>query len=382
MNGYQIFTQPSQQALDTAANVLSGATLTFSLTGTSTPTDAFSDPTLTTPVANPLSANAAGVWIPIFLDPTVTYRIVLKTAAGAVLQTWDPANELPLGRPIPIAAGGTGADTVPEALENLGLIYLSTEITVNADITLGDESLGKAHLLEDSGSPVNFTVQLPADAATGSLILLRVSSTATKLYTIHGNDQDIDGQATRVMWRGESCLLLREADKWTKIEGRTIPFRGCLVRTSSQSFADGATWVKVTLNDEVGDPYGLDLCFDAANNRFQAPRRSSYHIGYNISITATVATAAAIADAALSATGAGTPTNRPNTFQRLPYPVDGERVTMTSAGVFSLDITDYVELLVRIQDAASAGTAAITGETVEVASLLEPTVSYHEVPLW
>lgn len=93
MSAFQIFTQPSQQALDTAANVLSGATLTFTLTGTSTPTNAYSDSTLSTPTANPLSANAAGVWIPVFLDPTITYRVVLKTAAGAVLQTWDPANE-------------------------------------------------------------------------------------------------------------------------------------------------------------------------------------------------------------------------------------------------------------------------------------------------
>lgn len=93
MSAFQIFTQPSQQALDTAANVLSGATLTFTLTGTSTPTNAYSDSSLSTPVANPLSANAAGVWAPIFLDPAVTYRIVMKTSAGAVLQTWDPANE-------------------------------------------------------------------------------------------------------------------------------------------------------------------------------------------------------------------------------------------------------------------------------------------------
>jgi hypothetical protein len=93
MAAFQIFTQPSQQALDTAANVLSGATLTFTLTGTSTPTNAYSDSSLSTPVANPLSANSAGVWAPIFLDPAVTYRIVLKTQAGAVLQTWDPANE-------------------------------------------------------------------------------------------------------------------------------------------------------------------------------------------------------------------------------------------------------------------------------------------------
>lgn len=93
MSAFQIFTQPSQQALDTAANVLSGATLTFTLTGTNTPTNAFSDSSLVTPAANPLSANSAGVFIPVFLDPTVIYRVVLKTSAGAVLQTWDPANE-------------------------------------------------------------------------------------------------------------------------------------------------------------------------------------------------------------------------------------------------------------------------------------------------
>jgi hypothetical protein len=93
MSGYQIFTQPSQQALDTAANVLSGATLTFQVTGTSTPTDAYSEPTLTTPLANPLSANGAGVFVPVFLDPEVVYRIILKTQAGVTLQTWDPANE-------------------------------------------------------------------------------------------------------------------------------------------------------------------------------------------------------------------------------------------------------------------------------------------------
>jgi len=93
MSAFQIFTQPSQQALDTAANVLSGATLTFSLTGTGTPTNAYADKDLTTPLANPLSANSAGVFVPVFLDPAVVYRIVLKSQAGATLQTWDPANE-------------------------------------------------------------------------------------------------------------------------------------------------------------------------------------------------------------------------------------------------------------------------------------------------
>jgi hypothetical protein len=90
---FQIFTEPSQQALDTSARVLPGATLSFFLTATSTATNAYADKDLTTPLANPLSANSGGVFPPVFLDPSVVYRIVLKTAGGVTLQTWDPANE-------------------------------------------------------------------------------------------------------------------------------------------------------------------------------------------------------------------------------------------------------------------------------------------------
>jgi hypothetical protein len=93
MSGFQILTFATQQALDTAANVLSGATMTFSLTGTSTPTNAYADKDLTIALANPLSADAAGDFVSVFLDPAIVYRIVLKTQAGVVLKTWDPANE-------------------------------------------------------------------------------------------------------------------------------------------------------------------------------------------------------------------------------------------------------------------------------------------------
>lgn len=89
---FQIFTFSSQQALDTAANVLSGATLTFSLTGTSTPAQAYSDAGLTAGFTS-IAADSAGVFAPIFLDPNVVYRVVLKTQGGATLKTWDPANE-------------------------------------------------------------------------------------------------------------------------------------------------------------------------------------------------------------------------------------------------------------------------------------------------
>lgn len=118
-NAFQIMKFAAEQALDTAANVLAGATLTFTLTGTSTPTNVFSDSALTTPLANPLSADAAGAFVSIFLDPTIIYKIVLKTSGGAVLKTWDPANEQLLSQALigfflyPTIAAETNQSIVP-----------------------------------------------------------------------------------------------------------------------------------------------------------------------------------------------------------------------------------------------------------------------------
>lgn len=115
---FQIFTQPSQQALDTAANVLAGATLDFFLTGTSTPVNAYLASDLTNPVTS-VTALASGVFAPVYFDPTVVYRAVMKSSAGAVLQTWDPANERLLSQSLigvylyPRSAGEISAGVTP-----------------------------------------------------------------------------------------------------------------------------------------------------------------------------------------------------------------------------------------------------------------------------
>lgn len=91
-----LFVLPAQIPLSTSGGLLAGATLTFSATLTSTPQNVYSDIGLTTPLANPLSADGAGAFVPIYMDPSLpAYRVVLKTLAGAVLKTWDdvPSNQ-------------------------------------------------------------------------------------------------------------------------------------------------------------------------------------------------------------------------------------------------------------------------------------------------
>lgn len=65
------------------------ATLTFYVTGTTTPLDTFSDAALTSANLNPLPANAAGRFGDIYLSDT-TYKVVLKNAAGVTVWTEDP----------------------------------------------------------------------------------------------------------------------------------------------------------------------------------------------------------------------------------------------------------------------------------------------------
>jgi hypothetical protein len=91
-----LFVLPSQVPLGSAGQLLAGATLTFTQAGTNTAQNVYTDIALTVPAANPLSTDANGVFAPTYLDPSLpNYRIVLKTAAGVTLKTWDdvPSNQ-------------------------------------------------------------------------------------------------------------------------------------------------------------------------------------------------------------------------------------------------------------------------------------------------
>lgn len=90
---YQIFTLPKQTNLDGAANILSGAKAQFYLTGTVTPTNVFADSLLTTPLANPVVADANGVWPVIYMDPAVTYKVTITTSAAVLIYSADPTND-------------------------------------------------------------------------------------------------------------------------------------------------------------------------------------------------------------------------------------------------------------------------------------------------
>lgn len=86
----QLFVSPFLPAFNNLGAVAPGATLTFYLSGTSTEADIFSSDTLETELSNPVVADSAGRFPPIFLSPDISYRVVLATASGAIIDEVDP----------------------------------------------------------------------------------------------------------------------------------------------------------------------------------------------------------------------------------------------------------------------------------------------------
>ncbi len=100
---------------------LAGAKLYFYRTETTTPQDTYQDEGLDTPHANPVVANSAGVFNPIYLDPALpSYRVRYTTAADVLIYQIDgyPSNQ------------NTGGEFRLEALVP-SLTFYDTDGTVN-----------------------------------------------------------------------------------------------------------------------------------------------------------------------------------------------------------------------------------------------------------
>ncbi len=88
MSGGNLFVSPWVSPLSSGV-VVPNSKLTFSLTGTSTLSDTFTDSALTVANANPVVADAEGTFPVIYLDPTVTYRVTWTTSDDVLIDQID-----------------------------------------------------------------------------------------------------------------------------------------------------------------------------------------------------------------------------------------------------------------------------------------------------
>lgn len=88
--GARLFYMPRATAFDAAANVEPGAKLYFFETGTTTDKTVYQNDGLSTPHAQPVVANSAGNFAPIYIDTGEEYKAVLKTSGDVELWSVDP----------------------------------------------------------------------------------------------------------------------------------------------------------------------------------------------------------------------------------------------------------------------------------------------------
>lgn len=100
-----LFYDPRIKPLSTTGQPQSGCYYCFFLTGTTTLANVYSDGLLTTPLSQPAPAAvnpvgfgtvsaSDGRFVPIYLNPNVTYRAQLYSAAGLLLEDTDPCTTL------------------------------------------------------------------------------------------------------------------------------------------------------------------------------------------------------------------------------------------------------------------------------------------------
>jgi hypothetical protein len=194
---------PALRAVDANGVPLNGALLQFYLSGTTTPTPVYTDKTLGTPLSNPVVSNSAGLFPPIYIDPTITYRAQLLTAAMSLVQDIDPVAQPPI-----IGAGSITSSMLAAgvALANLGytpvnkagdtatnLLLAASALAVNSAGFLGcpvnEQDGAYTFALSDAGKMVRgasvsaFTWTIPPNSAVafpqGTIILLRNPGPAT-----------------------------------------------------------------------------------------------------------------------------------------------------------------------------------------------------------
>ena len=168
------------QALDANGAPLSGGKLYFYATGTSTPKTTYSDAALTTPNANPVVLDAAGVPGDIFY--TGSAKVVLKDANDVQLRVLDPVDACCASE-----GGGGGEPAAPY------WNFVTTEKTANWTAVAGDFYFGDL-------SSSNLTMTLPASPSVGDRVGVVISRRFPEgTLTINGNSEEINGSPSNLV---------------------------------------------------------------------------------------------------------------------------------------------------------------------------------------
>jgi len=199
------FVMPYADAFDTNGVPRGGAKLYFYESGTSTPQTTYSDAALTTPNANPVVADSAGVWPAIFLPNTQNFRVVLTDANDVSVWTADPYSP-------PDSSGGTiwvpaanvsgTADAIaltpapPLSVYEAGNRYqFVAEGNNTGPVTVNVSGLGSKSLLDATGNALS-----SGDIVTGGVVTIVYDGSAFRLISDPPSAADVQTYSASGTW--------------------------------------------------------------------------------------------------------------------------------------------------------------------------------------
>jgi hypothetical protein len=193
-----------------------------------------------------------------------------------------------------LAGGGGGGSS------DMLSVLVSAEIAISGAATA---TLSRMHKCVDAGSPADYTLALPtASGNAGKFIGVRISPSMTKFVTLDGNGSEtIDLALTRVMWAGETAILMSDGSNWVKVAGRSIPMAGTLsLSATGQSISTGGG-ATTKLNLDIANASPSTMADAVTNHQLTIRRAGRYAIGGMLQFQlSTHAAAFALADVFLN----------------------------------------------------------------------------------
>lgn len=173
----QLLSEPVIRAVDSSGLTIPGAKLYFYLTGTLTPSAVYTSASLSIAQTNPVVADSGGLFAPIYLDPTITYRLQLKTNAGVLIEDVDPVS---FSAPVEASLSEVNAGIVTGKFVSPAKLAAWTGVST----ALGFTPLNRAG---DTATALNLTpAAAPAANAAGFLGLPVITlNAAANLTTSH-----------------------------------------------------------------------------------------------------------------------------------------------------------------------------------------------------
>lgn len=133
--GLRLFLPFATVVYDSTGVPIPGALFFFYASGTSTPLNTYADAGLTVPNANPVQANAAGMFPNIFMQP-VNYKLVLTDSLFNQIWTADPVAGVGSAPPNQRSISGSGS--LPILLsDNILNIGISAPLTIAVPLAIG-----------------------------------------------------------------------------------------------------------------------------------------------------------------------------------------------------------------------------------------------------